>query len=89
MVPVPSSPDVLAMVEVSSRVLMYACASGWDSFMRSTASRLARPVDPSYYDASLALRNLIRRLATLPVFGALSRAVLRKLVMLETIAVKR
>lgn len=54
-----------------------------------TASRLARSVDPSYYDASLALRNLIRKLATLPVFGALSRAVLRKLVMLETIAVKR
>ncbi len=58
-------------------------------FEDMTASRLAEPVDPTYYDASLRLRNLIRKGATLPLAGILARAIFRNFVMLETVAVKR
>jgi len=54
-----------------------------------TAARLAMTVDPAYYDASLGLRTLIRRLVTLPLVGAAARSILGNLVMIETIAIKR
>lgn len=54
-----------------------------------TLARLARPVDPSYYDGPVRLRNLIRAAVTAPVFGPAMGHVLKNLVMIETVSVKR
>ncbi len=54
-----------------------------------TLARLTVAVDPGNYDGSVRLRNMIRRLAGAPVLGAVAGAVLRHLVMLETVAVRR
>lgn len=53
-----------------------------------TVARLTEPMDMAYYDGPAGLRRLIGRLVTAPGIGPVFAALLRNLVMLDTMAIK-
>ena len=53
-----------------------------------TLERLKAVSNPSYYDGPIRLRRLISTLINLPLIGGVAGAVLRHLVMLETLSVR-